>query len=242
MNKTKNYDLTIIIPVYNEYENMERLEKKLTGYINKARMKTCVLLVNDGSTDGSLGRIKDICERNTNFFYISYDSNRGLSTALKAGIDNTESRYLGYMDADMQTDAEDFDLLLQHIGSNQIVTGIRARRKDTGFKRMQSKIANSFRRRMTGDTATDTGCPLKVMWTEYARRIPLFDGMHRFLPALFSLEGANFKEVPVRHYPRTAGKSKYHLWNRLRKPFADCIAFRWMKTRYIRYEINEKEL
>lgn len=205
-------------------------------------MKTCVLLVNDGSTDGSLGRIKDICERNTNFFYISYDSNRGLSTALKAGIDNTESRYLGYMDADMQTDAEDFDLLLQHIGSNQIVTGIRARRKDTGFKRMQSKIANSFRRRMTGDTATDTGCPLKVMWTEYARRIPLFDGMHRFLPALFSLEGANFKEVPVRHYPRTAGKSKYHLWNRLRKPFADCIAFRWMKNRYIRYEINEKEL
>ncbi len=158
MNKTKNYDLTIIIPMYNEYENMERLEKKLTGYINKARMKTCVLLVNDGSTDGSLGRIKDICERNTDFFYISYDSNRGLSTALNAGIDNTESRYLGYMDADMQTDAEDFDLLLQHIGSNQIVTGIRARRKDTGFKRMQSKIANSFRRRMTGDTATDTGC------------------------------------------------------------------------------------
>lgn len=71
MNKTKNYDLTIIIPMYNEYENMERLEKKLTGYINKARMKTCVLLVNDGSTDGSLGRIKDICERNTDFFYIS---------------------------------------------------------------------------------------------------------------------------------------------------------------------------
>ena len=80
------------------------------------------------------------------------------------------------------------------------------------------------------------------MWTEYARRIQFFDGMHRFLPALFSLEGANFKEVPVRHYPRTAGKSKYHLWNRLRKPFADCIAFRWMKNRYIRYEINEKEL
>ena len=95
---------------------------------------------------------------------------------------------------------------------------------------------------MTGDTATDTGCPLKVMWTDYAQRIPSFDGMHRFLPALFSLEGASFMEVAVRHYPRTAGKSKYHLWNRLRKPFADCIAFRWIRSRYIKYDISQKSI
>lgn len=242
MNKTKNYDFTIIVPVYNECENMERLEKMLSGYISKATVKTCVLMVNDGSTDGSLDCMEEMCRRNDGFYYISYKENRGLSTALKAGIDNTESRYVGYMDADMQTDAGDFELLLAHAADHQIVTGIRARRKDTGFKRLQSKIANSFRRRMTGDTATDTGCPLKVMWTDYAQRIPSFDGMHRFLPALFSLEGASFMEVAVRHYPRTAGKSKYHLWNRLRKPFADCIAFRWIRSRYIKYDISQNSI
>lgn len=95
---------------------------------------------------------------------------------------------------------------------------------------------------MTGDTATDTGCPLKVMWTSVAQKIPFFDGMHRFLPALFALEQAPFKEVPVSHYPRVAGVSKYHLWNRLAGPLKDCFAYRWMKHRYINYHIDETSL
>ena len=95
---------------------------------------------------------------------------------------------------------------------------------------------------MTGDTATDTGCPLKVMWTDYAKRIPFFDGMHRFLPALMMLEDGKFKEVAVRHYPRIAGTSKYHLLNRFAGPFKDCFAYRWMKKRYIRYQIEEANI
>ena len=93
---------------------------------------------------------------------------------------------------------------------------------------------------MTGDKATDTGCPLKVLQTATAQRIPFFDGMHRFIPALIALEDGKMKEMPVRHYPRIAGTSKYHLWNRLAGPFKDCFAYRWMKKRYIRYSINEQ--
>ena len=84
---------------------------------------------------------------------------------------------------------------------------------------------------MTGDKATDTGCPLKIMHADVAKRIPFFDGMHRFLAALIALEGGKMKEMPVRHYPRQNGVSKYHLANRLVKPFLDCFAYRWMKSR-----------
>ena len=111
--------------------------------------------------------------------------------------------------------------------------------KDTIFKKLQSKIANGFRRMMTHDGVQDTGCPLKVMHTDYARRVPFFTGMHRFLPALIQLQEGRVKQVPVRHFPRTAGVSKYHLWNRLVSPFMDCFAYRWMKKRYINYSVSD---
>ena len=166
-----------------------------------------------------------------------------IQAAIKAGFDYTFSDYVGYMDADLQTTPEDFNLLLDGIESHSMVIGIRANRKDTFFKRAQSKIANGFRKMMTHDGATDTGCPLKVLHTDVAKRIPMFKGMHRFLPALVLLQdGCNYSQVPVRHFPRVAGSSKYHLWNRLVGPFADCFAYRWMKPRYINYKVGENDL
>ena len=242
MNKTCNYELTIIVPVYNEEDNMSKLEELLSVFLTKAIRSTCVLFVNDCSTDGSLDKIKDVCRRHTSFFYISFEKNGGLSAALKAGIDNTDSRFVGYMDADMQTVPDDFNLLLADIDQYELVMGIRANRKDKWGKRIQSKIANGFRRMMTHDGVQDTGCPLKVVHTDYAKRIPFFTGMHRFLPALILLQNGRVKQVPVRHFPRTAGVSKYHLWNRLVAPFVDCFAYRWMKKRYINYQVAESDV
>ena len=243
MNKTADYRFTIIVPVFNEEDNIITLEKRLAAFLPECREKACVLFVDDGSTDSSAERLREICARNPDFFHIGFVKNAGLSAALKAGIDYTESEYLGYMDADLQTAPEDFNLLLEHIADYTMVTGIRANRKDTPFKRFQSKFANGFRRMMTNDGATDTGCPLKVLHTGAAKRLPLFKGMHRFLPALVLLQdGGCYKQVPVRHFPRTAGKSKFHLWNRLAGPFADCFAYRWMKPRYINYKVGESDL
>lgn len=242
MNSTSHYELTIIVPVYNEEDNIDAVEQRLGAFLPKSLRTACVLFVNDGSTDKSLDGIRKVCRRYTDFFYVSLKKNSGLSAALKAGIDQVESPLVGYIDADLQTDPDDFNLLLQQLPGHALVTGIRANRKDSAFKKLQSRIANGFRRAMTGDGAKDTGCPLKVMQTAYARRIPFFKGLHRFLPAMIMLQNGTFAQVPVRHYPRTAGVSKYHLWNRLVGPFIDCFAYRWMRSRYINYAIAEENI
>ena len=239
MNKTQEYELTVVVPVYNEVESLPRVERAMREWLPTSPIKACVLMVNDGSKDGSLELMREICARNEAMFYISLAKNGGLSAAMKAGIDATHSRYVGYIDAALQTTPEDFNLLLEHVAEYQLVMGIRAGRKDSFFKNLQSKIANGFRNMMTHDGAKDTGCPLKVMWTDYAKRVPFFTGMHRFLPALIQLQEGRMMQIPVRHFPRTEGVSKYHLWNRLIGPFKDCFAYRWMRKRYINYQIGE---
>lgn len=242
MNKTGNYQLTILVPAYNEEENVERLESTLGEFLPKAAIPSCVLFVDDGSKDKTLPLLQDVCGRNPHFYYLSLEKNGGLSAAMKAGIDNTFSRYVGYIDADLQTTPEDFNLLIPHLKECELAMGIRANRKDSPFKKLQSKIANGFRRMMTHDGVKDTGCPLKIMDTAYAKRIPFFTGMHRFLPALIQLQNGRVIQIPVRHFPRTAGVSKYHLFNRLVQPFGDCFALRWMAKRYINYTPGQNNL
>lgn len=221
---------------------MSEIESRLSDYLTKASVRTCVLMVNDGSTDRSLQMIKEIAQRNDSFFYLSFRKNCGLSAAIKAGIDYADSELVGYIDADLQTDPEDFNLLLEYADDYEMVTGIRADRKDSGFKKLQSKIANNFRRMMTKDEAVDTGCPLKILHTDVAKKIPFFTGMHRFLAALVGLQDGRIKQIAVRHYPRKAGVSKFHLSNRLVAPFIDCFAFRWMRKRWYNYEIQEEKI
>lgn len=242
MNKSANYKLTVVVPVFNEEGNILRLEEELSRFLQIARVPSCVLFVNDGSRDKSGQLLKDICGRNKDFFYLDLAKNGGLSAAMKAGIDNAFSEFVGYIDADLQTTPEDFNLLLDHVAEYEMVMGIRTGRKDSFVKNISSRIANGFRRSMTHDGVQDTGCPLKILKTAYAKRIPFFTGMHRFLPALIQLQNGRVKQVPVRHFPRIAGESKYHLWNRLAGPFKDCFAYRWMKKRYINYDVAGNNL
>jgi len=234
------YEFTIIVPVYNEEDNLARVEKEFLDYLPKASRKTSILFVNDGSKDNSQTLIEEICARNEAFHFISFKENRGLSAAIKAGFDHVESPLLGYIDSDLQTSPEDFNLLLNYIGEYDLVTGVRADRKDSFVKNMSSKIANGIRRAFTHDGMDDTGCPLKVIKTDYAKRIPMFKGLHRFLPAMILLQEGKILQVPVRHFPRIAGTAKFGLWNRLLGPLMDCFAYLWMKKKYINYEVKSK--
>ena len=234
------YQFTIVVPVFNEEENLLRVEKELLDFIKVAKKSTKVLLVNDGSKDNSQVLIEEICERNDTFNFISFKENKGLSAAIKAGFDAVDTELIGYIDSDLQTSPEDFNLLLDEIKGYDLITGVRANRKDGVVKNLSSKIANGIRRSFTHDGMDDTGCPLKVIKTESAKKIPMFKGLHRFLPAMILLQNGKIKQIPVRHFPRVAGKAKFGLWNRLLGPLMDCFAYLWMKKKYINYEVNKK--
>ncbi len=235
-----NYRFTIVVPVYNEEDNLERVEIELLNYTRIAKVPTKILFINDGSKDSSQNLIEGICNRNQNFEYISFEKNRGLSAAIKAGFDFTDTEFVGYIDSDLQTSPNDFNLLLEYIEDYDLVTGVRSNRKDSFVKNMSSKIANGIRRAFTQDGMDDTGCPLKVIKTEYAKRIPMFKGLHRFLPAMVMLQEGKVIQIPVQHFPRMAGTANFGLWNRLLGPLMDCFAYLWMKKKYINYKINKQ--
>jgi len=236
-----NYQFTIIVPVYNEEDNLKRVEQELSDYIKIASKETKVLFVNDGSKDNSQQLIEEICANNPDFDFINFEKNCGLSAAITAGFKNVDTELVGYIDSDLQTAPEDFNLLLKEIEHFDLVTGVRAKRKDSFVKNMSSTIANGIRRSFTQDGMDDTGCPLKVIKTEYAKNIPMFKGLHRFLPAMILLQNGTIKQIPVQHFPRIAGEAKYGLWNRLFGPLMDCFAYLWMKKKYINYTIAKKE-
>ncbi len=233
-------EFTIVVPLYNEEASLQRLGQELSKFINQSSVKSAVLFVNDGSSDNSQPLLEQICAGNDAFHYILFEENCGLSSAIKAGFENVASPYVGYIDADLQTTPLDFELLLAERKNYDLVTGIRAQRKDTAVKKLSSKIARVIRTSFTNDGATDTGCPLKVFKTETAQKIPFFNGGHRFFPALVQMLGGEVKEIPVQHFPRLEGESKFGLFNRILGPLHDLFAFRWMRKRYISYRIKKK--
>ena len=236
----QNIRLTIIVPVYNEEESLGQFKTEMDKYLTATTVASQVLFVNDGSSDQSQSIIEEICAGDSNYQYLLLSQNHGLSTAVKAGIDACDTELVGYIDSDIQTTPMDFLNYFAYFPEYDMVNGIRANRKDTGVKKLSSKIANWFRRTMINDGIEDTGCPLKIIKTDFAKRIPFFDGMHRFIPALIQLQGGKVKQIPIQHFPRFAGTAKYNLWNRMKKPFFDTLAFRWMRSRYIRYSVKKQ--
>lgn len=234
-------EFTIIVPIYNEEEGLERLFLHLESYCKKASKTTTVLFVDDGSTDNSTEIIKRFCKGKSNFSYLLFDLNYGKGAALKAAFDSIETSLLGYLDADLQTYPEDFERLFPFIDENDLVTGWRKERKDTFVKRISSKIGNRVRILFTKDNMHDTGCPLKIIKTSFAKKIPMFKGLQRFLPAMVLLQNGKIKEVEINHYPRIAGQSKYNFKNRFLGPLLDCFAYVWMKKTYINYKIASRK-
>lgn len=233
-------DLTIIVPVYNEEESLHKFKEEMDRYLAIAPLPSKVLFVNDGSKDGSFQIIRDITATDLNYSFISLAQNSGLSTAIKAGFDATQTSHVGYIDSDLQTSPSDLATYVPFLKEYEMVNGIRAKRHDSFVKKMSSKIANGFRRLMIDDGIIDTCCPLKILRTDFAQKIPFFKGMYRFIPALVQLHGGRVHQMEVRHFERYAGTAKYHLFNRLVRPFVDTLAFRWMRSRYVRYDIAER--
>lgn len=233
-------ELSIIVPVFNEEESLPAFFLELDNFIKASPVPSRVLFINDGSSDNSLKVLNENCKNRAYCRVLSLNRNSGLSVAIKAGFDHCQTSLVGYIDADLQTHPADFLAYFDFFPEYDMVNGIREKRQDGLVKKLSSKIANAYRRLMINDGIKDTCCPLKIIKTSFVREMPFFIGMHRFLPALVQLQGGKVKQLPVSHSSRYAGTSKYHLFNRLIGPFFDTLAFRWMRSRYIRYRLADK--
>ncbi len=234
--------LSIVIPVYNEHENLPTLASRLIAAMDKIGFQNWeVILVNDGSSDGSEERIRQMEIEDSRFKGVHFAHNSGQSSAIDAGFKHAQYPLVGTLDADLQNDPFDFEILLNQMKEGiGVVCGIRVNRHDTKSKKFASKIANWFRNLMTHESITDTGCSLKIYRKEALEKIKLFDGMHRFLPTLIKMEGFKAVEVPVGHHPRFAGVSKYSTFKRGWTAFFDLLAVRWMQKRRLSYQLKSE--
>lgn len=231
-----NPDISIVIPVYNEVDNIEPLGHSIINIMQGQNYE--VILVDDGSTDGSAKKLKEWCTKYTNFRAIHFKRNAGQTAAMDAGFKHASGKYVVSMDADMQNDPADIPKLLEKLNTYDMVCGWRQKRNDPWIKRISSKVANFIRNKLSQEDIKDTGCSLKAYRRECFYRIKLYNGMHRFLPTLFKMEGFTVTEIVVNHYPRKFGKSKYGISNRALRAFRDLLVVRWMKKRKLNYEID----
>jgi len=229
--------LSVVVPVFNEIENLDKLCSKIAEVMNQLNPEFWeVVLVNDGSRDGSGEWLAAYCETNPHFRVVHFHQNQGQTAAFDAGFHTAEGEFLVTMDADLQNDPADIPLLLKLMKDGiGAVCGVRVKRRDNWVRRLFSKTANAIRNLISGDNITDTGCSLKLFRTACFKRMPMFEGMHRFFPTLVKMEGYEVLEVAVGHHPRFAGESKYGVWNRIFRSFGDLLAVRWMKMRKLRY-------
>jgi dolichol-phosphate mannosyltransferase len=234
--------ISFVAPVYNEAPNVRRLVDELRGVADGLGRDYEVLLVDDGSTDGSLAAIKALAEEDPRIKYLSFERNAGQSAALYAGFQRAGGDVIVTLDADLQNDPADIPRLLELFGPYDMVTGWRARRMDSLSKRIGSRIGNFVRNRLTRESIRDTGCSLKVMRADMARRMKIYRGLHRFLPTLMRLEGARVAEVRVNHRPRLHGTSKYTNLKRGVEGLYDLIAVRWMIKRHLAVRVKESNV
>jgi dolichol-phosphate mannosyltransferase len=231
--------ISIVIPVYNEEENIKPLIAELRDVLKGLDKSYEIIFVDDGSRDRSFEILKAAASQDPQIRIIRFKKNTGQTAAFDAGFNAAQGDVVVTMDADLQNDPHDIPRLVEKIGEFDIVCGWRHQRRDPWIKIVSSKIANFVRNKLSQEEIVDTGCSLKAYKRECLQKLKLFNGMHRFLPTLAKMEGCTVTQVKVNHRPRRFGLTKYSISNRMVRAFADLLAVRWMKKRHLDYKIEE---
>jgi len=219
-------DYSIVIPVYNEEDNISPLYKKIAS-VMKGMGKYEIIFIDDGSTDGTFEKIKKLNEKDSNVRCIRFRRNFGKTAALNAGFEHAEGDVIITMDGDMQNDPEDIPSLVKMLEKYDAVSGWRYSRKDPWLrKKLPSRISNAISRWITGLNLHDFNCALKAYRKEALDGIELYGDMHRYIPAVLAWKGYRVGEIKVRHHERKHGKSKYGA-RRLFRGFFDLINFKF---------------
>jgi glycosyltransferase involved in cell wall biosynthesis len=234
-------DLSVVIPVYDEEENLPLLWPELRPVLDGLGLAFEVVFVDDGSQDRSAEIIRAFREADSRVRLVRLKANAGETAATDAGFKAAQGRWVITMDADLQNDPHDIPMLLRRLDEWDAVTGWRVNRAagDSSIRRISSRVANRVRNALSEETIQDSGCTFRAFRRECLRGLVLYRGFHRFVPTLLRMRGYRVVEVPVNHRPRRFGRSKYGVMNRAFVAFADLLAIRWMKSRFLQYEIAE---
>lgn len=233
-------EISVVVPVYNEEKNLPLLIPRLVEVLQPLGKSYEMIFVDDGSTDRSRKVLKEMASQYPEIRMIGFKKNCGETAAGAAGLKEARGEIVITIDADLQNDPRDIPTMLDHLKEYDMVTGWRQKRDDPWVKRITSKIANKIRNGLSGETIQDSGCTFRAYRRECLENLKLYKGMHRFMPTLVKMEGYRVIEIPIAHHPRKFGVSKYTTWNRMWRAFVDLLAVRWMKSRHIRYEIDER--
>ena len=235
--------LSVVVPVRNEQDNVPPLLAEIHAAL-EGIVDFEVIYVNDGSTDGTAARLAEAMRAHPRLRVIAHRESCGQSAALMTGVRAARGEWIATLDGDGQNDPADIPGLLTARDASsdpdlRLVAGYRRKRRDTWLKRLSSRIANGVRSRLLGDATPDTGCGLKLIHRETFLRLPFFDHMHRFLPALVQRQGGRTVSVEVNHRPRTRGASNYGLFDRLWVGIVDLLGVMWLQRRSRRPVVTE---
>lgn len=222
--------LSIVIPVYNEEENVPLLHARLHEVLDPLHLEYEIIFIDDGSTDRTLSLLEDIQSRDKRLVVLSLRRNFGQTAAFAAGFDFAQGDIIVTMDGDLQNDPGDIPKLIEHIEKHDLVSGWRKNRQDPFLtRRFPSMIANWLISNVTGIKLHDYGCSLKAYRREVIKNLKLYGEMHRFIPAVASWYGVRVTEVETTHHPRLRGKSKYGI-SRTIKVVLDLITVKFLQS------------
>jgi dolichol-phosphate mannosyltransferase len=225
-------DISIVVPVYNEEDNILPLAEQVASALRDEQRSYELVFVDDASTDRTWMKIEEARRSHSRIRGLKHQRNAGQSAALWTGIQATQSPILATLDGDLQNDPADLPKLLAELEHCDLICGVRTKRQDNLVRRLSSRVARHARRLALGVDFCDTGCALRAFRRSALTGVFPFNGLHRFLPVLVHNAGGRAKEVPVNHRARTAGVSKYGVWNRLGRGIFDLFAVAWYRKRY----------
>lgn len=228
-------DLSIIVPVYNEQENVLPLWQEVAAAMASAELAWELVFVDDGSTDETWNRIREARRQDPRVRGLRHNKNAGQSAAVWTGLVSSSSPFVATLDGDRQNDPADIPWMLSLLQRDNLdfVSGKRLKRQDNWLRRVSSAVARWVRNAVLNTNFRDTGCALRVFKRTALDGIPAFNGLHRFLPVLVAGAGWKTREVEVGHRQRVAGVSKYGVWNRLFRGIYDLIGVGWFQRRRI---------
>jgi dolichol-phosphate mannosyltransferase len=235
--------ISVVVPVHNEAPNIPPLIEAISAALSGIDHE--IIYVDDGSTDASPAVLAEIAARLPTLVRVRHRSSCGQSAAVITGVKTARGKYIATLDGDGQNDPADIPAMLAAILEAEarkadpvLIAGHRVSRQDSDAKRWGSKIANAVRGRLLRDGTPDTGCGLKLFRRQAFLELPLFDHIHRFLPALFIRAGGEVVSVPVKHHARAHGASHYGTWDRLKVGIVDLFGVAWLQRRWKRPELE----